>query len=355
MCTADDPRAVLNESTDAVLTEIVEFLPGQCTYKELCSRFSWEMMDNLIHIGLLRKDGDFILLDTPVIVHEDLVHLHSCFSESVSHMAESILQRKEDFFSLAKRIDNGFPPETNLFHILCASIFDGRFFEFLSQHNIVSTSRVHSSGLDYLIIVYEKTVDLDYFSRRILCSYNRFSDGPRALQSFGDGDGNRVDAFRFMLQKQLGQVPARLMHIEKIWDSLGLENIRAKLLDEMQRFIETGSCDDRCYQLMSLFGYIKNGKIAVPVYSKESIPIINELEGLTEECICEEMKYALSTSETTSSLLCSKHGVSITVIANELYHIVFGQLNEILVDRGFVSEPIKRIGEGRYLQSIEIM
>jgi len=52
---------------------------------------------------------------------------------------------------------------------------------------------------------------------------------------------------------------------------------------------------------------------------------------------------------------CGKHGVSSKEITNELYHIVFGQLNELLVQSGFVCEPEFHSGEGRYLKSIEIM
>jgi len=75
--------------------------------------------------------------------------------------------------------------KTNLYHLLCGAVFDGSLFDYLSKHNQLVTSRFHSSGIDYIITVYEKCPELDSFSNHLLCSYNRFSDGTRALQSFG--------------------------------------------------------------------------------------------------------------------------------------------------------------------------
>lgn len=258
-------------------------------------------------------------------------------------------------FQLANCFGNGFPPEVNLYHILCGAILDGCFFEYISKRGLVSTSRLHRSGLDYLTIIYEQTPALDSFSKELLCSYNRFSDGLRSLQSFGDADGDRVDFFRFMCQKRLETLPATLTKIGALWDSLASDDKKKQLLDEAQRFIETGTCDHMCYLLLSFFGYIKDGKIAVPIYVKEHQALMAALEQLTEECIYEDMKCLLTMPEIISPLLCSKHGVNQKEIANELYHIVFGQLNEELVACGFVAQPNRYPKEGRYLQSIEIM
>lgn len=48
------------------------------------------------------------------------------------------------------------------------------------------------------------------------------------------------------------------------------------------------------------------------------------------------------------------HGVPFAEIANELYHILFGSVNEELTVRGIVPSPLFRQGEGRYLKCIEI-
>lgn len=53
-------------------------------------------------------------------------------------------------------------------------------------------------------------------------------------------------------------------------------------------------------------------------------------------------------------LYCRRHGVPKEEVANEVYHMIFGMLNEELVSRGFVQVPDFHVGEGRYLKSIEL-
>lgn len=348
----DDPRFWLNEQADGVLTAVVEAAPGTARYDDLCRRFPASLVNGLIHIGLLRKEEDILFLDAPVIVGEDAAYLRHCFSDAAAWMADAIVDRKNEFYELAGKLDNGFPPQVNLYHLLCGGVLDGSFFECISEQNIAATSRLHRSGLDYLIIVYEKSRELDSFSQKLLCSYNRFTDGVRALQSFGDADGDRVDAFRFARQKQLGKVPKQLSDLEQIWDSVG--DIRKTLLDEMQKFVETGFCEERCRAMLNRFGYLAKGRTAVPVYRAAHQPIREELERLTERCIFGEMRRTLTSREILSGLMCAGHGVSEKEIANELYHVVFGQINEQLAASGFVASPPYRKGEGRYMQSIEL-
>lgn len=47
------------------------------------------------------------------------------------------------------------------------------------------------------------------------------------------------------------------------------------------------------------------------------------------------------------------HGVAVKDIANEIYHLIFGEVNELLVQSGFVSPPPHYPGEGRYFKSFE--
>ena len=58
------------------------------------------------------------------------------------------------------------------------------------------------------------------------------------------------------------------------------------------------------------------------------------------------------TTDTVDKL--RRHGVPKEEVANEVYHMIFGMLNEELVSRGFVQMPDFHVGEGRYLKSIEL-
>ena len=55
----------------------------------------------------------------------------------------------------------------------------------------------------------------------------------------------------------------------------------------------------------------------------------------------------------TLSLTAVRHGVPPAEIANELYHILFGGINEAAVSRGLAAVPPRKPGEGRYLQCIQ--
>ena len=90
-------------------------------------------------------------------------------------LAAELLARKERIADIISRIDNGFPAERNLYHILCAYIFDGLMFDYLDENKLVTTSRIHNSGLDYLVILYEDSALLNEYSDMLLCSYNRLT------------------------------------------------------------------------------------------------------------------------------------------------------------------------------------
>lgn len=352
---ADNPRLVLNAGADQVLTAVIDASGRTCQYDTLCRRFSKEHINSLLHIGLLRANGDLISPGCPVFTKENSEHLSSCFSEYVSRMADSLIQHKTAFYQLAGKLENGFSPEVNLYHILCGAILDGDLFGVLSDNGVVTTSHVHPSGLDYLIIAYENCPELDKLSKKLLCSYNRFTDGKRALQSFGDADGDRVDFFRFSMQKRKGTVPEHLKHIEQLWDQLEARDHRQLILNEVQRLVETGECTEPVKNLLSEFGYLRNGEIAVPVYTTSHTSIIQQMEQLTEQCILKEMETALTAPNVLLPLQCLENGVPVGETANELYHLVFGQLNEVLVKKGFAAKPEVRPNEGRCLKSIELM
>ena len=68
-------------------------------------------------------------------------------------------------------MNNGYNPEVNLYHLLCGYIFDGKVFDYLEEERLVTTSCVHKTGLDYLVIIYEDVNSLNEYSDQLLCSY----------------------------------------------------------------------------------------------------------------------------------------------------------------------------------------
>lgn len=350
---ASNPRAICDSTADEALSFVLEHAPGSCDYDALCNRLSREKTEALIKSGLLQRSGRTVFLGCTVLAEEDLAILEQGFHSSVTLMAEILAAHWDDYLALAQKISNGFSPERNLYHLLCAHVFDGSFFEYLSSAGVVSTSKMQPNGLDYLLTVYETTPGLQAFSDKLLCSYNRFTDGKRGLVSFGDANGDRKDFYRFARQRELHAVPERFQEITEIWNAADSPQFKVELLDSTETLVLNGRCREEHRRLLELFGYVMGAQIIVPVFQKDSLPVLGVLEELTEKLLGSTMKEALS-GDAASRLLCARHGIPAGEIANELYHIVFGKLNEELAARGLVAQPESYSGEGRYLKSIEL-
>ena len=73
---------------------------------------------------------------------------------------------------------------------------------------------------------------------------------------------------------------------------------------------------------------------------------------LVEEALYEEAARTLREVQGRLEITAARHGVPAGETANELYHILFGGINEELVRRGLTAAPPDRPGEGRDLQCI---
>lgn len=350
-----DPRSYLTPAADGLLTDVINAGPSRFGYREACERYSPALTDGLVRSGLFRVEDGALLLDSTVLLREDLPALSGFFQKEIPPLAARLEAAMPALYAAIRPLDNGFDEKVNLYHLLCGAVLDGRFFDYLSGLGLAADSRLHPSGLDYLIVVYEDCPALNRFSNRLLCSYNRLSDGKRALQSFGDADGERVDFYRFLSQKRKGRVPAALKRIEADWDAIEGEAVTARILDALQRFDETGDCPEAFRRLFADFGYISGGRYLVPVYRQGTEAVVERLFGIAEDCVGGEIGRLLDGTELYSRLRCFAHGVPKREIANEAYHILFGLLNEEMAARGMVHNPVYRPGEGRYLQSIELL
>lgn len=157
------------------------------------------------------------------------------------------------------------------------------------------------------------------------------------LQSFGDADGDRFDAYRWYRQQEAGLADDRFP-------------LREHLTSETRRLIETGTCDVESLRALTAFGYVRNGHPAVPIYRVQDAPVIDAMAEMVRSCLLEDVATMLVRG--VPDITPVRHGVSAKETANELYHLLFGRLNEALVRKAMVAEPPYRVGEGRYLQSV---
>ena len=348
-----NPRRILNRQADAILSRIADFPPHACPSSLLRKEFGIETVNRLIESGALREAGGILLYDTPIFLEEDTSALRTFSKTSAVPLAELLWKQNATLWDCAGQLQNGFDPPVNLYHVLCGMILDGLLFDHLSRQGVVSVSRPHASGLNYLSVIYQDSSSLQTFSSGLLCSYNRLTDGQTSLQSFGDANGDRLDFYRLFRLREQGPLPDRYAKANVLLSTLPKGTEKQTILTQTRALLLTGTCDRLCLDLLELFGYSKAGRICVPVYSDRDLPIIRRLEGLTAEILLDPLAQTLLTAPKQLGLTAALHGVAPGEIANELYHILFGGINETLTDLGLVTPPLYRPGEGRYWQCIE--
>ena len=349
----NNPRNFLGNATNAILTEVASFPVDTCLYNDCCDRYGTYLIRKLIDGGVLRPSGIALTFDCPIFLREDAAVLHTQIASRASALVDLLQDSMTDIRECCVKIENGFSVELNLYHILCGMVFDGYFFEYLNVMGAVATSRQHPSGLDYLSVIYEKCEELQTLSDGLLCSYNRFVNAKCSLQSFGDAQGNRYDFYRFFRLMEQGLLPDKFKDAEALVLDFGGAN-KDSLLDEVVSLVRTGRCDPTAMDLLELFGYVQDGAICVPVYTPEHKKYIAEIEGIIEKCLGNAMSDTLIVLADSIDITAVKHGVNRQEIANELYHILFGSINEELADRGIVAVPQHIPGEGRYFKCIEL-
>lgn len=349
-----NPRNFWGRETDAVLSFIARHPANICTYQDLCDRFGVQLVRKLIDGGIVRLSGAAVVFDCPVFLREDAAALFGGIAAESTALADLLEDGMAEIRTSCAQIRNGFSAERNLYHILCGMVFDGRFFDYLSSIGALAVSRQHPSGLDYLNVIYERCDKLQTLSDRLLCSYNRLVNDQCALQSFGDANGNRFDFYRFFRLMEREDIPpafrdARAM----LYENYGGADKDA-LLSDTAFLIQSGQHAPAAMELLELFGYMQNGKICVPVFKPEHQPHIAKIESIVERRLGKPIAGALAGLAGSIRITAVRHEVNRQEIANELYHIMFGFINEELTTRGIVAAPQQIPGEGRYFKCIEI-
>lgn len=337
-----NPRNFLNKDADKALHLVS--LGKSSSDKELHQK--------LLESGVLRCDDTGFAFDCPVFLKEDADVLEHEIPVYIQPLAELLATAMPEIHNCCRTIQNGFSVQVNLYHILCGMVFDGGFFEYLAKKGALATSRIHSSGLDYLVVIYEKCKELHAFSNKLLCSYNRFCNQECSLQTFGDSLGNRLDFYRFFRLLEQNRLPAAYESVKELVQNAALD--KETILHESTAWLKGKSCSTAVIQLLEYFGYASNGKPAVPVFRPEHQNAIGQIEKMVEVTIGNKMADLLKELAGTLPITAVRHRVNRLEIANELYHLVFGYLNEELIQGGIVTSPLFTPKEGRYLRCIEL-
>lgn len=340
---SNNPRFVLAmDGVDAILEKVVTRSPYSLTIADFDNA---DLVNALLHIEVLQAKNGCLGMAVPFFVDKDAEALKELSKKVAANIATELLAHWGEIVKIAERIDNGYSVERNLYHILCAYIFDGLMFDYLEENGLVTTSCIHSSGLDYLVILYEDTAALNEYSDVLLCSYNRLIANGKGFVSFGDSNGSRKDFYRYMRKRELNLLSEQ----ERSYIIYPTD----VLIENFVKMVDGEKVKPAFVDIYEYFGYCQDGKIVVPVYDSRTYEIANDLYSFVVEIIKEHIGNALAVIRCETRLSAVAHEVKVEDIANEIYHLIFGEVNESLVKSGLVSNPPYYHGEGRYFKSFE--
>lgn len=339
----NNPRYVLSlDGVDDVLEKIITNEPYTLTVTDF---ENIEIVKALLHIDVLQQKADKFGMAVPFFVENDEKILKKISKRVASDISSKMLEYKEQIIGIVQGVNNGYAPSINLYHLLCGYIFDGLMFEYLEKEQLITTSCIHKTGLDYLVIIYEDAISLNQYSEQLLCSYNRLVRDGKGFVSFGDSNGNRKDLYRYLRMKELGELSDK--------ESLYVDYSVIELIDNFEKLLDKKKVEAKYLKVYEYFGYLKDGKVNVPVYNDYSYEVANRLYDYVVEIVREPLAEALSLIRGDVRLSAIAHGVAVKDIANEIYHLIFGEINELLIQSGLVAQPKCVQGEGRYLKSFE--
>jgi len=327
-----------------------------------------EIMKRLLMIDEI--DGYYSTKFT-IIVEDDLEAIND-FSKDVSDiLSDSIIARHEELKTLCTKLScfNNFETNELLYHIIGCMILDGSAIDELSNYDYFKSSKEQVDHRDYILFGFEKSDSVDEFSEGILCSCNNYRTDLLSFISFGDAAGNRNDFFRFERQiiKQINQMKSSnntkqsyLNLLQTHHKEIGLKcaHLIMRMLNGKVHENDFKSDDDLYLEYLQSFNYIKkkNNKyhITVPVFLKKDMSVIETMHDLVMKEVFLNLSESFSKAHERLDISAVKHGVDIKEILNEMWHQIFGHVNEALVIKELFKTPDYFEGEGRYLKCIEV-
>ncbi|WBW99234.1 hypothetical protein [Oceanirhabdus sp. W0125-5] len=376
-----NPRYILeNNKLHEIIYTIAEgtaFLFGVAELENLLAidkKGLIDMISKLKRIGAIKvnEQGRFAINFT-LFLAKDIDNIQEYLKYAGKRIGDRIL-------SLGKEIKNIIEEEQitlnevlmkrKLYHVICDYTFDGVALDYFSKKGLFKVSKVNEGNRDYILYAYEDDSVLNKFSNKLLCSSNNVQIDGYRFNSFGDCDGNRNDLFRYLrrVDREINNIQnaGELNSAYTKWVSKRNNELAKELGDYIINLAKglihgNESKYEDLFNIGKALGYLdllEKGKVSinVPIFTENHEEVFNKVGEYISSEIYDELKEILKEmSERLENITAIRHGVDIKEIALELWHLIFGSINEYLVEKGFVDKPYYSEFEGRYLQSIYML
>ena len=332
-----------------------------------------KIIESLELIKAIEVKGDKYKINFPVFLKEDVIEMENHIKNIGKKVGNKIIENKDIIHNKISQLScsKKHPYERILYHVICDMIFDGTAFKFFGEKDIFAVSKMQPDNRDYIIVAYEDCELVESHSNRLLCSSNNYRSENFTFNSFGDSNGFRKDMFRYfrLIQKSVDNASEfKEVNIayNKVLDDFNrviaeeCGTLICNILNNKVIYDELSEKEKKLIKFLCEFGYIdiKNGCMTIkePIfYESEISTIVNELSDIMLISIFPIVKEIFHEFESSvANITPLRHKVDIRETANEVWHQIFGSINEYLVKEGFVARPDCIEGEGRYLRSIII-
>lgn len=333
------------------------------------------VINNLQLIDAIEVKENTYRIKFPVFLKEDVIELERCINRLGEIIGEKIIGMKDIIYKkvLELSCSKSHSYERVLYHVICDEIFDGTAFKFFSERSLFCVSKPQPGNRDYIIVAYEDSEVVEKHSNKLLCSSNNYRCSEFTFNSFGDSNGLRKDMYRFfrLIQESVhNATPFNKVNVayNKILDDMNKEiicecgRLISNIISNNIKFNQLSEKEKNLAKFLDELEYIDINindntlLINIPVfYGFEISTVIKEISDTILINIYPIVKDVFDNFEANVSKVTPvRHRVNIKETANEVWHQIFGAINEYLVKEGFVTLPHDKEGEGRYLRSLII-
>ncbi|QOR34754.1 hypothetical protein IMX26_15020 [Clostridium sp. 'deep sea'] len=152
-----------------------------------------------------------------------------------------------------------------------------------------------------------------------------------------------------------GNIPPQFANIQAIcqeahWQPRTLADHLNEAIERMRKGL---AINPHAEQLLEIFNYVKDSQIIVPVYDNIHKTIASISKPFLGKIVTTYGDFVQNMNQNLSDTQLVNFSCTREDIANEVWHLVFGEVNEQLVKRAIVKEPMFYEGQGRYLKCLE--
>ncbi len=318
--------------------------------------------------GRFKLNFQAYLEEDVLLLQEANKHLSRKLGEKIIELENKIVEKIKNL----KHCDNT-SIGILLYHIIACRTLDWQGLDYFAEKGILNISKIQPGNRDYLIIGYEENKKVREYSDKLFCCSNNTKSENIRFSSFGDDQGLRMKGMRGVLvsyQRNLIH-GSKYKEVGQAYNAL-LKGFNDKLVKDLGELLLDIANKKLCYnqfknedklmidflKVMEYIGFKDESSIItvkIPIFEVQDKVVLNEISEMVLLHISEEVEKAFRyIAENVLQLTSIRHMVDIKDMANEIWHQIFGEINNYLMEVGFIAKPTFIEGEGHYFKALYI-